>query len=96
MHLQVKFGKDHLNVRFISHALVCSFVQIVLLLRLVPLLPFNVLNYLLSVTPISNTTYIIATWFGVMVCPIMLFVNASSDSACDFQCKTWLGFCFER
>jgi hypothetical protein len=32
----------------------------------VPLLPFNVLNYLLSVTPISNTTYILATWFGVM------------------------------
>lgn len=38
-----------------------------LLLRLVPLLPFNMLNYLLSVTPINLGAYILATWLGMMV-----------------------------
>ena len=43
------------------------FFQIVLLLRLVPLLPFNLLNYLLSVTPVNLGSYILATWLGMMV-----------------------------
>lgn len=41
--------------------------QIVLLLRLVPLLPFNMLNYLLSVTPVSIWEYMLASWLGMMV-----------------------------
>ncbi|EOY05527.1 SNARE associated Golgi protein family isoform 1 [Theobroma cacao] len=44
--------------------------QIVLLLRLVPLLPFNVLNYLLSVTPVPIGEYMLASWLGMM--PITL------------------------
>ncbi|CAI9770377.1 unnamed protein product [Fraxinus pennsylvanica] len=40
--------------------------QIVLLLRLVPLLPFNMLNYLLSVTPVSIGHYMLASWLGMM------------------------------
>jgi hypothetical protein len=55
-----------------THFLRCAYLclchmQIVLLLRLVPLLPFNVMNYLLSVTPISTTNYIFASWIGMMV-----------------------------
>lgn len=41
--------------------------QIVLLLRLVPLLPFNMLNYLLSVTPVPLGEYMLASWVGMMV-----------------------------
>lgn len=41
--------------------------QIVLLLRLVPLLPFNMLNYLLSVTPVRIGEYMLASWLGMMV-----------------------------
>lgn len=41
--------------------------QIVLLLRLVPLLPFNMLNYLLSVTPVPIGEYMLASWLGMMV-----------------------------
>jgi hypothetical protein len=41
--------------------------QIVLLLRMVPLLPFNMLNYLLAVTPISCYEYTLASWLGLMV-----------------------------
>jgi uncharacterized membrane protein YdjX (TVP38/TMEM64 family) len=57
-------------------------VQIVVLLRLVPLLPFNMLNYLLSVTPVSIGEYMLATWLGMMVCSIYAFhklVNKLKD-----------------
>ncbi|KAM7256486.1 hypothetical protein ACFE04_012227 [Oxalis oulophora] len=40
--------------------------KIVLLLRLVPLLPFNMMNYLLSVTPVHVGHYMLASWFGMM------------------------------
>ncbi|KAL4323093.1 hypothetical protein GQ457_11G002800 [Hibiscus cannabinus] len=40
--------------------------QIVLLLRLVPLLPFNMLNYLLSVTSVRFGEYVLASWLGMM------------------------------
>ncbi|KAG5567599.1 hypothetical protein RHGRI_002966 [Rhododendron griersonianum] len=40
--------------------------RIVLLLRLVPLLPFNMLNYLLSVTPVPLGEYMLASWVGMM------------------------------
>ncbi|KAG0573988.1 hypothetical protein KC19_VG226700 [Ceratodon purpureus] len=58
--------KDYPRFQAIAIAVRKSGFKIVLLLRLVPLLPFNVLNYLLSVTPISIATYVLATWFGVM------------------------------
>lgn len=54
----------------LSHSLIHSyylFPQIVFLLRLVPLLPFNMLNYLLSVTPVNIGEYMLASWFGMMV-----------------------------
>ncbi|XP_042518565.1 TVP38/TMEM64 family membrane protein slr0305-like [Macadamia integrifolia] len=52
------------NIFFIfpSH----SIQQIVLLLRLVPILPFNMLNYLLSVTPVGIGEYMLASWLGMM------------------------------
>ncbi|KAG6488209.1 hypothetical protein ZIOFF_056968 [Zingiber officinale] len=51
--------------------------KIVLLLRLVPLLPFNMLNYLLSVTPVSIGAYMMASWIGMMVNSIR--VNGNKD-----------------
>ena len=57
-------------------------MQIVLLLRLVPLLPFNMLNYLLSVTPVGIGEYMLASWLGMMVCfsflPIYLLFTGGS------------------
>ncbi|KAJ0111208.1 hypothetical protein Patl1_03422 [Pistacia atlantica] len=40
---------------------------IVFLLRLVPLLPFTILNYLLSVTPVHIGKYMLASWLGMMI-----------------------------
>jgi uncharacterized membrane protein YdjX (TVP38/TMEM64 family) len=44
--------KDYPKFRSVAIAINRSGFKIVLLLRLVPLLPFNMLNYLLSVTPV--------------------------------------------
>ncbi|PSR92686.1 TVP38/TMEM64 family membrane protein like [Actinidia chinensis var. chinensis] len=62
--------KDYPQFRAIAIAIQRSGFKIVLLLRLVPLLPFNMLNYLLSVTPVSLGEYMLASWFGMM--PITL------------------------
>jgi uncharacterized membrane protein YdjX (TVP38/TMEM64 family) len=40
----------------------------VLLIRFVPLLPFKMLNYLLSVTPVGIVEYMLASWVGMMAC----------------------------
>lgn len=62
--------KDYPQFRAVAIAIQRSGFKIVLLLRLVPLLPFNMLNYLLSVTPVPLGEYILASWLGMM--PITL------------------------
>ncbi|WRX21338.1 SNARE associated Golgi protein - like 5 [Theobroma cacao] len=62
--------KDYPQFRSVAIAIRRSGFKIVLLLRLVPLLPFNVLNYLLSVTPVPIGEYMLASWLGMM--PITL------------------------
>ncbi|XP_071721753.1 uncharacterized protein [Rutidosis leptorrhynchoides] len=57
---------DYPQFQAISIAIQKSGFKIALLLRLVPLLPFNMLNYLLSVTPISVSEYMMASWLGMM------------------------------
>lgn len=62
--------KDYPKFRSVAIAIKRSGFKIVLLLRLVPLLPFNMLNYLLSVTPVPVGSYMLASWLGMM--PITL------------------------
>ncbi|KAJ4847254.1 hypothetical protein Tsubulata_004666 [Turnera subulata] len=62
--------KDYPKFRAVAVAIQTSGFKIVLLLRLVPLLPFNMLNYLLSVTPVPLGEYLLASWLGMM--PITL------------------------
>ncbi|KAK1294678.1 hypothetical protein QJS10_CPA16g01373 [Acorus calamus] len=62
--------KDYPKFQAVAIAIQRSGFKIVLLLRLVPLLPFNMLNYLLSVTPVSVGEYALASWLGMM--PITL------------------------
>ncbi|XP_057868166.2 uncharacterized protein LOC131075355 [Cryptomeria japonica] len=58
--------KDYPQFQAVAIAIQRSGFKIVLLLRLVPLLPFNMLNYLLSVTPVSIGEYMLASWIGMM------------------------------
>ncbi|KAM0962910.1 uncharacterized protein LOC126607383 [Malus sylvestris] len=62
--------KDYPQFQAVAIAIRRSGFKIVLLLRLVPLLPFNMLNYLLSVTPVPIGQYMLASWIGMM--PITL------------------------
>ncbi|XP_058208527.1 uncharacterized protein LOC131321662 [Rhododendron vialii] len=62
--------KDYPQFRAVAIAIQRSGFKIVVLLRLVPLLPFNMLNYLLSVTPVPLGQYMLASWLGMM--PITL------------------------
>ncbi|KZV17244.1 hypothetical protein F511_24036 [Dorcoceras hygrometricum] len=62
--------KDYPQFNAVAIAIRKSGFKIVLLLRLVPLLPFNMLNYLLSVTPVPIAHYMLASWLGMM--PITL------------------------
>ncbi|KAF8401637.1 hypothetical protein HHK36_012583 [Tetracentron sinense] len=58
--------KDYPQFQAVSIAIQRSGFKIVLLLRLAPLLPFNMLNYLLSVTPVHVGEYMLASWLGMM------------------------------
>ncbi|MCO5595552.1 hypothetical protein L7F22_049597 [Adiantum nelumboides] len=59
-------------------------IEIVLLLRLVPLLPFNILNYLLSVTPISLGAYMLASWIGMMpITGVLVYVGTTIKDLSD-------------
>lgn len=58
--------KNYPKFQAVAIAIQRSGFKIVLLLRLVPLLPFNMLNYLLSVTPVPLGEYMLASWVGMM------------------------------
>lgn len=58
--------KNYPKFQAVAIAIQRSGFKIVLLLRLTPLLPFNMLNYLLSVTPVHLGEYMLATWVGMM------------------------------
>ncbi|KAI3871264.1 hypothetical protein MKX03_017202, partial [Papaver bracteatum] len=58
--------KDYPKFQAVVIDIQISGFKVVLLLRLVPLLPFNMLNYLLSVTPVCIWKYMLASWLGMM------------------------------
>ena len=45
--------------------------KIVLLLRLSPLFPFNLLNYTLGLTNVSLRDYVLASWIGMLPGTVM-------------------------
>ncbi|KAJ8898672.1 hypothetical protein K2173_004706 [Erythroxylum novogranatense] len=58
--------KNYPKFQSVAIAVQRSGFKIVLLLRLVPLLPFNMLNYLLSVTPVHVGDFMLASFLGMM------------------------------
>lgn len=65
-HYVISKLKDYPKFQAVAIAIQRSGFKIVFLLRLVPLLPFNMLNYLLSVTPVGIWEYMMASWLGMM------------------------------
>ncbi|KAK7387803.1 hypothetical protein VNO78_22596 [Psophocarpus tetragonolobus] len=66
----VSWLKDYPQFRLVTIAIQRSGFKISILLRLAPFVPFNMLNYLLSVTPVPLGEYTLASWLGMM--PITL------------------------
>ncbi|KAH6788081.1 SNARE associated Golgi protein family [Perilla frutescens var. hirtella] len=84
--------KDYPQFRAVEIAIRRSGFKIVLLLRLVPLLPFNMLNYLLSMTSVPLVPYLLASWLGMM--PITLALVYVGTTLKDLSDVThgWSGF----
>ncbi|KAL2630660.1 hypothetical protein R1flu_015346 [Riccia fluitans] len=92
--------KDYPQFQAIAIAIERSGFKIVLLLRMVPLLPFNVLNYLLSVTPMSVWMYTVASWIGMMpLTLVFVYVGTTIKDITDidhtghFTPARWLMIC---
>ncbi|KAB2056833.1 hypothetical protein ES319_A11G130300v1 [Gossypium barbadense] len=64
--LSVGFMADSIGATLGATAAFVLGRTMVFLLRLVPLLPFSLLNYLLSVTPVNLSVYVLASWLGMM------------------------------
>jgi uncharacterized membrane protein YdjX (TVP38/TMEM64 family) len=60
-----RIAKDR-RFRAIDQAVAQQGFRIVLLLRLSPLIPFNVLNYALGLTKVSLRDYVLASWIGML------------------------------
>ncbi|WCJ23673.1 SNARE associated Golgi protein family [Euphorbia peplus] len=76
--------KDYPQFRSVAIAIQKSGFKIVLLLRLVPLLPFNVMNYLLSVTPVTVGEYMLASWLGMMpITLILVYIGTTLKDLSD-------------
>ncbi|GMI66539.1 hypothetical protein like AT1G03260 [Hibiscus trionum] len=58
--------RNYQKFQAVASAIETSGFKIVFLLRLVPLVPFSLLNYFLSVTPIHLGVYVLASWLGMM------------------------------
>ena len=60
-----KFGK-HSKFRAVDSAIGEKGGKIVLMLRLSPIFPFNMLNYLLGLTAVRFWHYVLASWIGML------------------------------
>lgn len=78
--------QDYPQFRAIAVAIERQGFKIVLLLRMVPLLPFNMLNYLLAVTPMTCYTYTVASWLGMMPMTLVLvYAGTTIKDITDFN-----------
>ncbi|KAJ4956196.1 hypothetical protein NE237_012979 [Protea cynaroides] len=82
--------KNYPQFRAVAIAIKRSGFKISLLLRLVPLLPFNMLNYLLSVTPVGVGEYMLSTWLGMMPITLALvYVGTTLKDISDVTHGGW-------
>ncbi|XP_042407921.1 TVP38/TMEM64 family membrane protein slr0305-like isoform X1 [Zingiber officinale] len=75
---------DYPDFQAVAVAIERSGFKIVLLLRLAPLIPFCLLNYFLSVTPIGLAEYTMASWLGMMpITLVLVYVGTTLDDLAD-------------
>jgi len=78
----------------IDHAISNKGFVMVLLLRLSPAIPFNLLNYALALTSVHPLAYVVASWVGMMpgtflyiYIPWAIKVGATSGTGCGSEGK---------
>jgi uncharacterized membrane protein YdjX (TVP38/TMEM64 family) len=72
-------GRPHLTA--IGRAVETEGFKIVLLTRLSPVLPFNLLNYAFGLTAVSFRTYVLASWIGMLPGTIMyVYLGSAAKS----------------
>ncbi|KAJ4868910.1 SNARE associated Golgi protein family [Raphanus sativus] len=80
--------KDYPQFQSVALAIEKSGFKICLLLRLAPLLPFSMLNYLLSVTPITLGPYLLSSWLGMMpITLVLVYVGTTLKDLSDVTHK---------
>ena len=58
--------------------------RVVALLRLSPLIPFNVSNYLYGLTPVSFGPYVVASWIAMLPATVLyVWIGAAGKAAAD-------------
>ena len=73
----------------INHALEKDGWQIVLLTRLSPMFPFNMLNYAFGLTRVPLQHYVLASWIGMMPGTLMyVYVGSLAGVAAGTQTRT--------
>jgi uncharacterized membrane protein YdjX (TVP38/TMEM64 family) len=69
------------NLAAIGRAVETEGFKIVLLTRLSPALPFNLLNYAFGLTAVSFRTYVLASWIGMLPGTIMyVYLGSAAKS----------------
>ncbi|MBA2355319.1 MAG: TVP38/TMEM64 family protein [Acidobacteria bacterium] len=74
------------RIRAIDTAIARDGFRLVLLLRLSPLFPFNVLNYALSLSRVSLPTYVGASWLGMLpATAVYVYLGSLAPAAAELS-----------
>jgi uncharacterized membrane protein YdjX (TVP38/TMEM64 family) len=72
---------DRPKLAAIGHAVESEGFKVVLLTRLSPVLPFNLLNYAFGLTGVPLRTYVLASWIGMLPGTIMyVYLGSAANS----------------
>eukprot|EP01080_Neovahlkampfia_damariscottae_P009841 gene9841-2164_t len=76
--------ENYPKLQFIDKAIKDEGWKMVLILRLIPLIPFTLLNYLLTITDIDWLTFVICTFLGMLPRSIIyVYIGISAGSIAD-------------
>jgi uncharacterized membrane protein YdjX (TVP38/TMEM64 family) len=77
-------AKRNKKFRAIDHAIRDKGWRVVSLLRLSPLVPFSVSNYLYGLTPVSFGPYVLASWIAMLPATVLyVWIGAAGKAAAD-------------
>ena len=66
--------------------------KVVLLMRLSPIFPFNLLNYAFGLTEVSLRNYVLASWIGMLPATIMyVYIGSAARSLTDLAAGRFEG-----